>query len=235
MNDLVPVATVLTLGFGMGLRHATEADHLAAVATLVARGASGMEAVRLGAFWGMGHTLTLAALAGSMMALGQAIPLRLAAGLELVVGCMLVLLGLDCLRRLLQGHRPTSMLHRARRSRLRAQDAAKGPLIHIDQEWRRALLVGMVHGLAGSAALLLLAVGSVAGAPWIGLGYVVVFGLGSVMGMAILAATIGMGLQLTARRDARSSTVMALLMALFSCGLGAWTLCRIGLVEGLFH
>lgn len=240
MSSLFPVATVLAVGLGTGIRHAMESDHLAAVATLVVRRASWIEAARLGAFWGLGHTLTLALVGGSMLALGQVVPERAADGLELLVGVMLVLLGLDCLRRLRAGllhehvHRHgDGQVHVHRHFHLsQKQKSLAHRHFHLDREWLRAIVVGMVHGLAGSAALVLLAVG-VSSTPLVGLGYVAVFGAGSIVGMALLALAIGLGLKLTAGWAAWPYRLLAAGMASFSCLLGAWTVWRIGFVQGL--
>lgn len=242
MSSLLPLATVLAVGLATGIRHAMESDHLAAVATLVVRGASWMEAARLGAFWGLGHTITLALVGGSMLALGQAVPERAADGLELLVGVMLVLLGLDCLRRLRAGllhehvhehvhQHGDGEVHVHRHFHLSQQQGLAHRHLHLNREWLRATVIGMVHGLAGSAALVLLAVG-VTSTPLVGLGYVAVFGAGSIVGMALLALAIGIGLKLTSGWAAWPYRLLAVGMALFSCALGAWTVWQIGFAGG---
>jgi len=191
---------ILILGFLIGLRHALEADHVAAVAALASRAPSAREAWPLGALWGLGHTATLFIVGGLVFALGAAIPENIARYLELLVGVMLVCLGADVLYRVVRdrvhfhshrhadgishfhahshagevkdGHDPASHKH-GHRNRLRI----------------RAALVGMMHGLAGSAALVILTAQS---APGLGQGliYIGLFGAGSITGMAVLSVII---------------------------------------------
>jgi hypothetical protein len=171
---------VVALGFFIGLQHALEPDHLAAVATLASRHTGARELVRHGLTWGLGHTLTLLLLAGAAMLLGGAIPDSLANVLELCVGVMLVALGANLLARLW---------------RLRVELHAH-PHVH-GFRWR-TLFVGLMHGMAGSAALLVLALTKVRD-PATGVVYILVFGLGSMVGMAALSAALSVPLLLSAR------------------------------------
>lgn len=229
---MISTGTVLLLGLVFGLQHALEADHLAAIATLVAREGDPRRVVRQGVFWGLGHTLTLLLFGGTVMVLGIALPARWAQGLEALVGAMLVLLGADLLRRLRRerihfhahAHVPTAQVeathfhahsHRGERN---AHDARRHRHAHRPLPLR-ALLVGMVHGLAGSAALVLLTLQRV-GTPWTGLLYVLLFGLGSVAGMAALSLAISLPLRLSAQRLTRVHRWLNAAVAAFSVGLG---------------
>jgi hypothetical protein len=189
---------VLSLGAAFGMMHALEADHLAAVAALAARDRTIGGTLRQGIAWGIGHTLTLLAFGGAMLLLGAVVDDRTAHWLEAAVGVMLVALGTDLLRRLLQDDAA-------------AHSAARVPL--------RAVAVGMMHGLAGSAALVLLALDRT-GSPLAGAAYLLMFGLGSIAGMAILSAAISMPLRATAARLATLNRGLQATIAALSVGLG---------------
>lgn len=187
----------LVLGFLIGMQHALEADHLAAIGTMAAGRHGGKRGLALrGAVWGLGHTITLFAICAAVILLGLALTERTAAALEFGVGVMLVLLGLDVLRRMrtqrihFHAHR-----HDGGRAHIHAhshQGASKphgeDPHDHRHPEGfpLRALVIGLIHGAAGSAGLLALAVAATR-EPWAAVGYVAVFGLGSILGMAALS------------------------------------------------
>ena len=201
---------VLLLGFLLGIKHASETDHLAAVATLVTRATTLGQTVRQGIVWGIGHTLTLTLIGAVVLALGRSLPAHLSNTLELAVGVMLVLLGVDVLRRM--------------RSHLHVHPKSQSHL--------RPLAVGMMHGMAGSAALIVLALGSVHS--WtLGLLYIGVFGLGSILGMALLSVLMAMPLRFTARMMQPWHRTLTALVGVFSCGLGAVVIYRIGFAGGL--
>jgi len=194
---------ILGLGFLLGMQHALEADHIAAVSSIAARRSHVGDIVRHGLTWGLGHTLTLFLFAGAAIWLGRAIPEHVARPLETAVGIMLVGLGAHVLWRLWRdrvhfhrhGHDDgTVHIHahsHAGETRPRAHAHTHG------FRWR-TLLVGLVHGMAGSAALLVLAV-SQAASPAVGLGYVALFGIGSMIGMAVLSTAIAVPLVASAR------------------------------------
>jgi ABC-type nickel/cobalt efflux system permease component RcnA len=192
------IAYVLIAGFVIGLRHALDADHVAAVASLATRSRSVRETVRTGIAWGIGHSVTLLVVCTAILLLDVKFPERIATTLEFVVGVMLILLGLDVLRRVIRdrihvhGHRhPAGKYHIHMHSHEGEPDHARSEHEHFHPNALpgRALLVGLMHGLAGSAALLLLAVTNQE-TVWQGLLYVVLFGIGSISGMAILSFAI---------------------------------------------
>ena len=204
------VFSILLVGLLLGMKHATEADHLAAVATLATRQVSLAQTLRQGVAWGVGHTLSLMLFGGAVFVLGQAISPSLEQALETAVGIMLIGLGADVLRRLVverthffeRGHEPKD-------------------------GHARALAVGMMHGLAGSAALVMLSLKSLPS--WsIGLGYIVVFGVGSIVGMALLSVAIALPLRLSAGYLLGLHRSMTGLVGLFSCALGACMVVEIG-------
>ncbi|WP_166265482.1 urease accessory protein [Marinobacter caseinilyticus] len=209
------MSAVLLLGFLLGMRHAMEADHVAAVATLATRSHSRRHAIMQGAMWGLGHTLSLFLACSAVLFLDTVIPERLAQALELAVGLMLIALGLDVIRRLMRRrihfhahHHGGGPVHCHAHSH--AEDV---PTLNHDNDVAhqhardtehnhshpqsfptRALFIGLMHGLAGSAALILLTVTTIA-SPSTGLIYVALFGLGSIGGMALLSVAISIPLR----------------------------------------
>jgi ABC-type nickel/cobalt efflux system permease component RcnA len=188
------------------MQHALEADHIAAVSSIAARRSDVGDIVRHGLTWGLGHTLTLFVFAGAALLLGHAIPEVLARPLETAVGIMLVGLGAHLLWRL---WRDRVHFHRHRhhdgRVHLHVHGHAGDIAPHADSAHRhehgfrwRTLLVGLMHGMAGSAALLVLAV-TQASSPAAGLFYVALFGIGSMLGMGALSVAIAVPIAISAR------------------------------------
>ena len=210
---------ILGLGFLLGMQHALEADHIAAVSSIAARRTNIGDIVKHGLTWGLGHTLTLFAFAGAAILLGQAIPENWSRPLETAVGIMLVGLGAHVLWRLgrdgVHFHRHshgdgTVHFHAHSHAREAAKETSKPAVPHVRARhehghfeltdgfrWR-TLLVGLMHGMAGSAALLVLAV-TQAKTPAIGLFYVALFGIGSMVGMGALSTVIAVPLAVSAR------------------------------------
>lgn len=202
---------ILGLGFLLGMQHALEADHIAAVSSIAARRSHVGDIVRHGLTWGLGHTLTLSAFAGAALLFGRAIPESFARPIEAAVGIMLVGLGAHVLWRLWRdrvhfhrhGHGDGTVHIHAHSHAGETVAHARAPHAHGHVQvhgfrWR-TLLVGLMHGMAGSAALLVLAV-SQASSPAAGLGYVALFGVGSMIGMGALSAVIAVPLAVSARR-----------------------------------
>lgn len=204
---------VLALGVLLGMQHATEADHLAAVATLAGRERSLGQGLRLGVAWGCGHTLTLLVVAGGVGLLGWVISPQLAGRFEQVVGAMLIGLGAHLSWRLwrervhFHGHvhagGPAHFHGHAHGPRPTvAVPHAADPHRHPHRMPLRSLLVGMVHGLAGSAALALMAGQAQPGAA-AQLAYIALFGLGSIIGMALLSGAVAFSINISARKLTR--------------------------------
>jgi high-affinity nickel permease len=197
---------ILALGFLVGMQHALEADHIAAMSSIAARRTQVGDIVKHGLTWGLGHTLTLFAFAGAAILLGRTIPEHLARPLETAVGIMLLGLGAHVLWRL---WRDRVHFHKHRHDdgtvHIHAHSHAGETVAHARAthahahgfRWR-TLLVGLMHGMAGSAALLVLAV-SQAASPAVGLGYVALFGIGSTIGMGALSTLIAVPLVVSAR------------------------------------
>ena len=201
------MASILLLGLFIGMQHALEADHIAAVASIAVRKSSVGRIVRHGAVWGIGHTITLMTFAGTALFLDQAIDEVFSAMLELGVGVLLVGLGSHLLYRLwrdrvhFHAHRHANgvqHLHAHSHRDEREDHAASGhDHAHPIGVPVRTLLVGMMHGLAGSAALLVLTTATV-NDPVTGIVYIAMFGFGSVLGMVALSAFIAIPLSYSA-------------------------------------
>jgi hypothetical protein len=197
---------ILGLGFLLGMQHALEADHIAAVSSIAARRTQVSDIVKHGLTWGVGHTLTLFVFAGAAILLGQAIPEHLARPLETAVGIMLVGLGAHVLWRLWRdrvhfhqhGHGDGTVHIHAHSHASETIAHARAAHVHAHGFRWRTLLVGLMHGMAGSAALLVLTV-SQAPNPLVGLGYVALFGVGSMVGMGALSTLIAVPLAVSAR------------------------------------
>src|SRR5262245_8632433 len=219
--------TALGLGLLLGLRHALDADHVAAVATLVSRERGVVRASLLGAFWGAGHTTALLAAGAAVIAFRFTIAPAVESALERGVGLLLVLLGGHVLLRtvgalVVHGHEHThdGFAHRHVHVHL---GAAEDGHTHLIRFAGRPFLVGLLHGLAGSAALMLLVLGTIA-SPVGAFAYILVFGLGSTAGMLLLSGLVGLPFAVAAGRTAHLATALQLMAGGASAALGAWML-----------
>jgi ABC-type nickel/cobalt efflux system permease component RcnA len=184
----------LLLGFLIGLKHALEVDHVAAVASLVSKTTSIRECLTLGTSWGLGHIITLFIFSSIVLILDTVVSAQLALTLEFFVGCMLVFMGGTIIKNIVKKRIHLHMhnhsdgtTHLHFHSHL--QDNVEHQHTHPKQFSIRALLVGMMHGMAGSAALIVLTLDSVLsiGARLV---YIFLFGVGSVVGMILLSLLI---------------------------------------------
>ena len=223
----------LFLGFLVGMQHAMEADHVAAVTSIVSRETGARRIIRHGVVWGLGHAATLMLFAGAVVVLGGSIGTDLAAALEFAVGAMLVLLGGHVIWRLVRD-RVHFHVHRHGKETVhlhahshRGEGARHDPDAHEHGHPRafpvRTLLVGLMHGMAGSAALLILSA-SVMPSSMLGLVYVAVFGVGSVLGMALLSAAISLPLGYSARFLTGGQRVLQGLIGIGTVALGVVTM-----------
>ncbi|MEZ4587516.1 MAG: hypothetical protein R2909_14055 [Gemmatimonadales bacterium] len=252
MNDLLPV---LALGFLLGLRHATDADHVIAVSTIVSHQRRLAGAALIGAVWGLGHSLTVLVVGGGIVLLGWVIPPRVGLSLEFSVGVMLVLLGgwsLAGLWRAARDRRLAERLagpahvhphahgdyvhshphtHEPEAHPHRPDDT---PLARLDRRlggvglYRlvRPLVVGVVHGLAGSAAVALLVLGVITEPRWAAL-YLAIFGVGTIVGMMLVTMLIGVPFALGGHRPAWSHR-LRLATGVLSVAFGLLMMYRIG-------
>ena len=256
------LATIAVLAFLLGVRHATDADHVIAVTTILTRHRSMAGAVAIGAAWGVGHTLTILVVGGGIVLLGWAVPVRLELSMELAVAIMLIALGMANLDGLLarlrarftragrhhdwpvRPHRHGDYVHTHAHGPAPADHphaADHNPVARLDRwlgglrgyKLLRPVLVGVVHGLAGSAAVALLVLATISG-PALSMLYLLVFGLGTILGMMLITMAIALPLlrprvaaeKLTARLRAAAGVL--------SLGFGLFLVYDIGLVRGLF-
>ncbi len=208
----------LALGFVIGMAHALEADHLAAVGTMLKTADGPRRLLARGAVWGLGHTLALMAAALPVLALGLSITGRAEAALELAVGLMIVALGLRVIWKLWRDRVHFHVHEHGGTRHLHAHSHRRGAG-HDHAHHRLTLGVGMMHGLAGSAGLLVLAA---AATDSLGraLAYVAVFGAGSVVGMAALSAALGLPLALVERGGTWVKTATMLALGLLAALVG---------------
>ena len=256
--------TILSLGFFLGMRHATDADHVVAVATIVARERSARSAAMIGAAWGVGHTLTILLVGGAIILLGWVIPPRVGMSMEMAVGFMLCLLGLLNLRGLTGWLResvrrvresPTAHVHshahmhgdyvhthvHAHEPESHPHDPERTPVNWLDRRFGgigvyrlvRPLVVGIVHGLAGSAAVVLLVLATIQ-TPRSALLYLVVFGAGTVAGMMLVTAAIGVPFAATGHRFSRAHRGLRLASGAISLVFGLVVAYQAGVAGGLF-
>jgi high-affinity nickel-transport protein len=219
---VVELVTSSGLGSLLGMRHALEPDHLAAVSTLVTGERSSAKAALLGACWGLGHTFSLVIVGTVLVLLRAEMPARIADLFELCVALMLIALGLRAIY-LAARQGPAGPVHvHQHRGRLHVHPGAPAH-IHIGT-WtlaRRPLLVGAVHGLAGSGALTALVLATLPTAA-ARLTYMAVFGLGSTLGMAVLSGLLGWPLARLSRHHLLARAI-SLLVGCVSTLLGiAW-------------
>ncbi len=236
--DGLSTAYVLGLGLTLGVKHALDADHLAAVSAIVSERKSLFSSCVVGGLWGIGHSIALLAAGVAVIFLHLEIGPRVALALEFGVALMLVALGVQALRKLMRGgrlhlhaHQHGGRLHIHPHFHFPAPQNA--PHTHHDTPvGARPWVVGIAHGLAGSAALMLLVLASIP-SPTAGVAYLLVFGVGSTGGMLCMSALMGLPLQLTAAYFRRADVAVRTLAGLFSLGLGMLMVYQIGVVEGL--
>ncbi len=199
------LGSLLILGMLLGLKHALEADHLSAIAALAARSASTRDTLRVALAWGAGHAAALALGGTALIALGVALPDKLGHFFDLAIGATLVALGLGVLLRLRRDRAPPHS-HDAP-----AQTATL----------RRSVLVGAIHGLGGSGAVMVV---------WLPLthsgvrafGYLMVFGAGTILGMALLSLLVSLPFKLSSRYLQWATRGLEAALGLANVGLGCW-------------
>ena len=213
---------VLGVGLLLGLRHAFEPDHLAAVSTLASRQGKLWRASGLGLAWGIGHTASVGAVALAVIAGGLRLPDRFRPAAELVVALLLILLGLPVLVRYARGrwhmhlhaHDGAEHLHLHSHAHGRSHAHA-----HPRNDLRRAIGLGLAHGLAGSAAIVVLLVASAPTVP-ARLAYFGAFGAGTVVGMLLVSGGVALLVRLASRRSARWAAALHLGSAMASVTVG---------------
>ena len=260
---------ILVIGFFLGMRHATDPDHVVAVSTIVSRERSIPRAGWVGILWGVGHTLTILVVGAAIILFGIVIPPRLGLTLEFSVALMLILLGLLNLTGAmhwlshrfspthpehhgshthLHSHGEYSHIHTHSHSPLTATSAS--PEHHAKEveppHWLRApfarlgifhslrpLLIGIVHGLAGSAAVALLVLGTIREPRW-AVFYLLVFGFGTIAGMMLMTLAFAVPFTFAGGRLAWLNQGLVTATGVVSLIFGLFVAYRIGFVDGLF-
>lgn len=229
--------TTMALGFLLGMEHALDADHVVAVSTIVSQHRSLRRVALVGIVWGLGHLLTLFLVGLVVILFRVTIPERLALSLEFAVGIVLVILGATIVCGYLTKrvhahvHRHGGSLH----MHFHSHAAAEGhDHAHEAPRFRRSLLVGMIHGLAGSAVLMLIALSTIR-APGLGLLYIVVFGVGSIVGMLGISTLLSVPFVLAHERFARIHRGIRIAVGSASLVYGVWIMGYIGIGGGLFR
>ncbi len=228
----VTISTALFFGFLLGVKHALDADHIVAITTIVSRTGSLLRSTLVGLSWGIGHTFTLFVAGFVVLVFKLTIPDKLALSMEFVVGLLLVLLGVPLIRHLVVSRRHIHWHQHGDKHHLHGHSHNDIPQ-HNHQHIRRPLLMGMVHGLAGSGALTILVLGTMSSVAQ-GLVFLLVFGVGSILGMMLFSGLIGFPFRFTARRSRRLNLWIRGVAGLVSVALGCVIMWQVAFVGGLF-
>lgn len=222
---------VLGVGLLFGLKHATEVDHVVAVSTIVTQHRSVLRSALVGALWGVGHTVSLLIIGVIVLSLRIAIPQSVSGWSEFGVALMIIGLGTAALWRSLRrrkdvhvhehSHDGMSHVHVHFHESQAQHDARRQHSHTISRIGVKPVLIGMMHGLAGSGALTLLVLTQIS-SPWLGLLYLAVFGFGSVVGMILMSGLIGLPFALTARNLSTLHYRMQMGAAVVSIAFGLW-------------
>jgi hypothetical protein len=247
---------LLLLGFFLGMRHATDADHIVAIATIVSRQRTMHGSMQIGAAWGVGHTITVMAVGGAIVLFGVVIPPWLGLSMELAVGLMLVLLGVltltgmgrgvgagraaqphdhvhshgDYVHRHPHGHGPDDHGHAGNRTPLALLDRSWLGGLPLYQ-WLRPFAVGLVHGLAGSAAIALLVL-TIIHDPILAVAYLLLFGIGTIGGMMLITLLLTAPFVFTSVNLPRFNWQLAIASGLISFAFGLFLVYDIGFADG---
>jgi high-affinity nickel permease len=207
---MLSTLSVLALGFMLGMRHATDADHVVAVMTIVSQQRSVARAAGIGALWGAGHTATIVLVGGAILLFRFVVPPRLGLAMEFAVAVMLVLLGVRNLQAAGGG---------------RGAAGGRSPM--------RPVIVGFVHGLAGSAFVAMVVLTAIESAG-VGILYLLVFGVGTVAGMTLITAAIAVPSAYAAARVNGAQRYVQLAAGVASVCFGLLLAHRVGVTDGLF-
>jgi hypothetical protein len=273
-GTITNVASLLFLGFFLGMRHATDADHVVAIATIVSRQRTLRGSALIGGVWGVGHALTILAVGGAIILFGVVIPARVGLAMEFAVGIMLVLLGaltLTGMGRVIReatgaraamtmpahmdahdhsaagyphdhAHAHGDYVHQhahAHDSEGHGHRDDQTPLARIDRRlggltlyhWLRPLVVGIVHGLAGSAAVALLVLAAVRDPVW-AMAYLLLFGAGTIVGMMLITTALAAPFAFSRTTLPRFNWQLRVASGLISFGFGLLLIYQIGFTGG---
>jgi len=242
-GHVVPFVGIVLLGLFLGMRHSTDPDHVVAVSTIVSRERSVRHAALIGILWGVGHTLTISVVGSAIILFGMVIPPRIGLSMEFSVALMLILLGVlnltGVLRWLTEKFTPASQLIGKSATPREAIEVAGGSVNRVISRYGlyqllRPLVVGLVHGLAGSAAVALLVLSTIHSPLW-AIAYLVVFGIGTIAGMMLMTTVIALPIAYTGNRFARAGNYIGVFSGVVSTAFGMFLVYQIGLVDGLFR
>jgi len=261
VSGMITFLTIIGVGFLLGIRHATDPDHVIAVTTIVSRQQSIRHAGLIGALWGLGHTITIVLVGTGIIVFNLTIPPRIGLAMELAVGLMLILLGIMNLtgatRWITERFTPehsAGVIHshvHVHGGEAHVHTHAHEPDAHLGLEERpqgpvqqllarlglyqllRPLAVGIVHGLAGSAAVALLVLTTIRSPRW-AITYLLVFGLGTIAGMMVITMILGAPFAYTGKRFANFNRGLGVASGLISVAFGLFITFQIGFVDGLF-
>jgi ABC-type nickel/cobalt efflux system permease component RcnA len=231
---------VIGLGLILGIRHSTDPDHVVAVSTIVARQKSVRGAAIIGSVWGIGHTITIFVVGALIILFNVQIPPRLGLSMEFCVALMLVLLGalnlsgvLAKFTRFFTRVKTSAASRQPRLPRNWASPAATALSQIGIYHYIRPLVVGLVHGLAGSAAVALLVLSTIHDPAWATL-YLLIFGSGTMLGMMAMTTAMAAPIAFAGERSAKFSRHLATISGVISLGFGSFLAFQLGIIGGLF-
>jgi len=242
---LGPALFVTMLGLILGMRHSTDADHVVAISTIVSKQRSIRSAAFIGSVWGLGHTITIFIVGALIILFGVEIPPRLGLSMEFSVAVMLILLGVLNLSGVMQrvtsyftpatvgGAKdiPTAQTNRNKSRLEQCIDSSVGRFGLY--QCLRPLIIGLVHGLAGSAAVALLVLSTIHSPVWATF-YLLVFGVGTMIGMMVMTAAMAVPLTFAGDRFGRFSKYLATASGMVSVCFGTFLVYQLGFLGGLF-
>ncbi len=212
--------SLLGLGFLLGVKHAFDIDHIAAISTITSNQTSIKKSSLLGIFWGLGHTIALLAIGFILLLFKITIPERIALSLEFIVGIMLILLGFNVLIKINKNkiHLHSHMHGNQEHMHFHSHKSTKTHK-HEHLQLNKSLFIGLIHGLAGSAAITLLILATI-NSFFLGLFYILIFGVGSVIGMVIISSIISLPFRLIPNNLQKTQKILRITTGLFSIIIG---------------
>lgn len=213
--------SILALGFVLGIKHAIEPDHVIAVSTIASQSKKLFRSSLAGVFWGIGHTATLFIIGIILILMKGEIPEKWAMSLEFLVGIMLVYLGVS-----------TVLLFKNIHVHQHEHDGEKHVHHHKNVSYMKSLMIGLVHGLAGSGAMVLLTMNTVKSV-WESVIYILIFGVGTITGMLFFTTIIGIPFVFSAKKLSLNKTLTQITGAI-SVAFGIFYMYNLGVTEGLF-
>jgi len=221
---------IVLLGLFLGMRHSTDPDHVIAVSTIASRERSVRQGAMIGVLWGLGHTLTIFVVGSAIILFGLAIPPRVGLSMEFSVALMLILLGVLNLTGAIGWL--TARFAPVTEPRRGSIDSFMNR--HGSFQFFRPLVIGLVHGLAGSAAVALLVLSTIRSPLW-AIAYLLVFGFGTVVGMMLMTSAMALPVAWTGKNYAGASRYLAPISGIVSTAFGLFLVWQIGFVDGLFR